>query len=137
MNNLTARGYVISRLDQDLVDQFHREERRDGYCWTPHRIVKRFNLPEIGEVAESSYRDVETSLWKIYEIARAEFKKNHIGCCFKPYSSKQSMGCPDNPDVFVQHMADMRIIQNKIAFPTGGVGKLRDRFSGNMREEAA
>lgn len=137
MNTLTARGYATSRLDREKLDQLHREERRDGYCWMPFSIVSRFNLPEIGEVAESIYRQVEINAWKIYEDARANFKRAHIGCCFKPYSDKQSSGCPDNPDVFVQHQADKKIFMDQIAFPTGGVGKLRDKFSGYAREEAA
>ena len=137
MNTLTARGYATSRLDREKLDQLHREERRDGYCWMPFSIVSRFNLPEIGEVAESIYRQVEINAWKIYEDARANFKRAHIGCCFKPYSAKQSSGCPDNPDVFVQHQADKKIFMDQIAFPTGGVGKLRDKFSGYAREEVA
>lgn len=137
MNTLTARGYMTSRLDREKMDTLHRAERADGYCLTPYQIHSRFNLPETGEVAESIYRHAETNAWKIYEGARAEFKKSHVGCCFKPYSAKQSAGCPDNPDVFVQHQADKKIFMDQVAFPTGGVGKLRDKFSGYAREEAA
>ena len=137
MNTLTARGYATSRLDREKLDTLHRSERLDGYCWMPYSIVSHFNLPEIGEVSEHIYRKVESNAWKIYEDARANFKRAHIGCCFKPYSAKQSAGCPDNPDVFVQHQADKKILSDQVAFHTGGVGKLRDKFSGNAREEAA
>lgn len=137
MNAMTARGYVTSRMSMEKLDVLHRWERSIGYCLTPSRIFERFSLSEIGDVPESVYRPIETKIWKIYEEARALFKKNHVGCCFKPYSSKNYFACPENPDIFVQHQTDKEIMREQMAFPSGGVGKLRDKFSGNAREEAA
>lgn len=137
MNTLTARGYMTSRLDREKLENLHRKERSDGYCWTPHQIHAHFYLPEIGEIAEPVYRQSESVVRAIYEKARGRFKSEHVGCCFQPYSLDQEKDCPDIPDVFVQHETDKKIMSEQVEFPTGSGGKLRDRFGGQSREEAA
>lgn len=137
MRDLTARAYMVSRLDQNQLRTLHDREMDLGYPGTPHMIRRKFNLVEIGEVPEEMFSSAESQVIAVNEKARAQYREEHTGCCFK---SKDGMyensdeRCGELPDLVVLHTADKKIRHDGIVFPSSPQkgGSLKNRVELNQ-----
>ncbi|TXH40874.1 MAG: hypothetical protein E6Q97_38875 [Desulfurellales bacterium] len=133
MRNITARGYMVSRLSGHQIDDLHRREMADGFETTPSRIHEMFGLMEVGDVPQESFFQTERRCVAIYEKARADYRGRHTGCCFLPPSggayTRPDDKCAKDVDVSVFHIFDREVVNQKIQFPTpSSRGKARERM---------
>jgi hypothetical protein len=135
MREITARAYHVSRLDEDQVNILHDRETKLGYPGTPSEIRRKFRLSEIGQVPEELSEKPESQIVAIHEKTRAEYKKKHVGCCFKNGEGvydKSDSNCRPNADLVVLHQTDWLIRDDRflsLPTPTTG-GKAREKMQG-------
>lgn len=132
MRDLTARAYMVSRLDGNQLRVLHSRENELGYPGTTSVIRKKFNLSEIGEVPEELYSNAESQVIAVNEKARADYKGRHTGCCFPLDDGmypRSDARCPSNPYLAVLHAGDLKIIDDGVCFPTPTTGgKAREKM---------
>lgn len=137
MRDLTARAYMVSRLDNNQLRILHAREMGLGYHGTPSMIRKKFQLVEIGEVPEEIFASAESQVIAVNEKMRAEYRQDHAGCCFKSLDGmyeKDDEQCSPFPDLVVLHFADKKIRHDGIVFPSSPSkgGSLKNRVEVNI-----
>lgn len=137
MRDLTARAYMVSRLDHNQLRLLHEREIALGYHGTPSMIRKKFQLAEIGEVPEEMFTSAESQVIAVNEKIRAEYREDHTGCCFKSKDGmyeKDDEQCSPLPDLVVLHSADKKIRHDGIVFPSSPSkgGSLKNRVEVNF-----
>lgn len=135
MRDITARGYMVSRLEFGGLSGFHGDEMAAGRCFTPSEISSRYGLMEIGEIPSATSAEVERRCVAIYEKARSGYRGRHTGCCFPinggEYTRSDSK-CPSSTDIHIMHEWDEEIIKQGLDFrlPSAG-GKAREKMGVN------
>jgi hypothetical protein len=131
VRNITARGYMVSRLAEYQTRTLHDQEQRDGRCAQPHMIRVRFGLPQVGDVPEEMAMQTEIRCVAIYESSMAKYRGRHTGCCFPLADGsyqRSDGGCSPTPDVMVMHSFDREVVDQGVSFPcpeTGGRARER------------
>lgn len=126
MRSGTARGYVLSVMTEEQLDNLHAMERRLGYCLPSGAIHEHFNTDKHGQVGENTFAKVERVVSAIENRTKGQW-------------------IAKNPDTFlfdgvkIQHMVDHEIKRQNIAFPTmnQNVSEIRERIRGNKTKSAS
>lgn len=129
MKDITARGYMVSRLSPFQLIDLHGSEKNADYTFTPSMIRERFNLPETGEVEVGVHGKAQAVATAVYEKARSGYRAHHTGCCFPDADGlypKSDSGCPLNADLHIVHVFDKKVVDEGVEFPQNTrVGRAR------------
>lgn len=143
MMTLTARGYMVSRLDKQQLERLHDTENAQGYCLTPNLISEKFNLPKIGEVQPNTYANIERKSRMIESRIRWQYRAKHNSCCFKKDFKEGEkwpgyrVDCKDiqGMDLTIKHSWDFEMHGNENFKTTPKAGKAKqsmlDDYSDN------
>jgi hypothetical protein len=125
MNMETTRFCVVSNLDHRQLAQVHRQEIEAGYCFPSGLLATMFRV-SIGEIVESSGREVERAVTALADTVRRRYRAEHTGCCFPPFDGRSDANCPAKAEVALQHRLDLALLDKNVQVPTQSTKRIRD-----------